>query len=493
MASHYAAAPPPPPRAVGKPLGDDGRLGESGRLLLQATLSAGAGGNARAQAQAQTQTPLPQLTPVPALTDDLTTVRGAVARFDELGLMLQVAGDANGLKARDDAQLAQLQSRLSATEAKLRKNRDAQPYQEKRLHRNAHPRFLHYLQFNREAKVERLQRELDQMRADEKRMEAEVLELRDHVAAQSRVCDVRARNAASVAEAQRERMRLFDWVVSVTPDTPAMVDIKHQRQAATRALQAESELHARLRETLLRVAAARDSFARAASELRAARMENTVAQVDNFGDMMSNRRDGFGEVAMQWDRDRRLNLARDLAFRGSDELQAALDDFPMEARVRYGDLTRRIGDAPLPDLRGANFLGTWAVGMAFGNFGDAMNNMHAGGKIQRNLAVLGQCESIAASQHALVGAVARAVDANLVQIRATLVALEERYQRERAVMFQLARSSVVAAASMAEVEVVDAGGESNPFAAYSSFLDGGVPVATVVAPADANGNGGWAF
>jgi hypothetical protein len=53
-------------------------------------------------------------------------------------------------------------------------------------------------------------------------------------------------------------------------------------------------------------------------------------------------------------------------------LQRTYDTFPQEARVRYPQLTSGIGRAPIPDLKGANFLGVCVCGWGF-------INKHCGG------------------------------------------------------------------------------------------------------------------
>lgn len=67
--------------------------------------------------------------------------------------------------------------------------------------------------------------------------------------------------------------------------------------------------------------------------------------------------DNFAEMMAQARRDQLLNEARGLAFQAGDALQRTYDTFPMEARSRYPQLTAGIGRAPIPNLKGANFLG----------------------------------------------------------------------------------------------------------------------------------------
>ena len=110
--------------------------------------------------------------------------------------------------------------------------------------------------------------------------------------------------------------------------------------------------------TMAKVNQARRLFEQAHLELNRALRDNMAAEYEAQADMYGwGYADGY-EVAMQRDRDRMINLARQTAFAAGQTLQAAFDSFPMEARVRFPELTRHVCNAPIPDLSGADYAQT---------------------------------------------------------------------------------------------------------------------------------------
>merc|ERR1719198_2149508 len=65
-----------------------------------------------------------------------------------------------------DRQVAAVAGELSNRQSYLSKTQQDDAHMRKRLHRNENPRFLHYLVCNREAKVERLKGESQQLKAN---------------------------------------------------------------------------------------------------------------------------------------------------------------------------------------------------------------------------------------------------------------------------------------------------------------------------------------
>jgi len=151
-----------------------------------------------------------------------------ISRYDELGRMVQALGDVQSARMRGEQALATSQSQLAQVESSLRKNRDDQPHMEKRLHRNAHPRFLHYLQLNREEKVHRLTSELEALRQTERRLIEEEQALHATVSHQTAELGRLRENESTSNAASAERVGLFNGVVSSQPPTQNLLQLQFE-------------------------------------------------------------------------------------------------------------------------------------------------------------------------------------------------------------------------------------------------------------------------
>lgn len=363
-------------------------------------------------------------------------------KYDQLSTLVTSLSSAESSRRRGDDELQRAEQAFSANETALRKNREKQPYQEKRLKRNAHPRFLHYFQINREDKVKRLERELVAMREDERQREQASVVLGETVKERKRDLEALRATEAELNRAKAERLRIFDSVVESQPPSGLLANLRAQKQQNDNDIATDGNLVNQVQSILGAVQSAQQMFNRAYSQIREASMMNTTAGITNFVDMADGRRNNneFAERMMQMRRDQMMNQARDTALQAGDQLQRAFDMFPMEARVRYPNMTQNLCNAPLPDLRGANFFGTMAVGWAFGNMGDMMNNMHARAKIDNNLRMLQQCEMVARQQADTIVMVLNQINASLATMNANSARLASAVQSERNNMFEQSRS-----------------------------------------------------
>jgi len=152
--------------------------------------------------------------------------------------------------------------------------------------------------------------------------------------------------------------------------------------------------------------------------------------------------DQMAAMAAQAQRDSLLNQARQLAMHAGTELQAGIDSFPMDVRVRYPQLTQGLYSAAQPFLQGARFGNTFMVDVAFGGIGAAFNDMHAAHKIRENMRVLDQCQSIADSQRTVMQACLSSLATSVQLFDANLVNLQQSVSNETQAIFSTARRTV---------------------------------------------------
>jgi hypothetical protein len=225
------------------------------------------------------------------------TLHDDIARFDALSAVLRELGDARAAMARGAARLADTERRLAAVEQKLREDRNAQPYAEKRLHRNAHPRFLHYFVINRQAKVERLTRELETLRQTENELVEE--EARYHAQEREDAKALRAlqSDVATMESALQERDAIFSRVVQSRPATARLVDLAGQLTATQMQRQQEEFLAAGIAQSLGLVGNALNLFNRAFGMLQEASSMNMGAAGLNMMGAFEGDRGGFDDFA----------------------------------------------------------------------------------------------------------------------------------------------------------------------------------------------------
>ncbi|EOD06663.1 hypothetical protein EMIHUDRAFT_460091 [Emiliania huxleyi CCMP1516] len=104
----------------------------------------------------------------------------------------------------------------------------------------------------------------------------------------------------------------------------------------------------------------------------------------------------------------------------------------------------------------SNGAGTAMMEIFGGDFGDAVAGMQAGGRIQRNIGVLAQCEQLTAQQEARVNALLQAVRQEAANAAATLQRIEADVLAEKRSIFAALRSRCGGVAAVAAAPVATA-------------------------------------
>lgn len=180
------------------------------------------------------------------------TVAQKLARYDELSRLILEYQSVPEMLRKAEYDAIEVERELKTARVNLKKNRDRQPYQERRLHRNAHPHFLHYLQFNREAKVKRLEGELEAARREESELEATERRLSSSLARlkEETVPTLRSRNLA-LASFKEEQRAIFDNVVDGRPPTDRLLAISMEKNECDQELSVDGDLLKAVRFLLL--------------------------------------------------------------------------------------------------------------------------------------------------------------------------------------------------------------------------------------------------
>jgi len=279
-----------------------------------------------------------------------------IRRYDDLIAYTADSAQVAAFLAKAENELQIAKKFFSENETALTNNKNSQPRAEQRLYRNANPRFLHYMQFNREEKVKRLTQELQALKEDEQRRTALRPQYQAEVNKKGEVQRSALNRENQIESAQREMKQIFEKVVDSQHPTAPLISFNQQLQAARSSLNANNSLMAGIQFSAQELGRAQQLFSVAQQELQVAMRDNQRAKgyavnEMNWGDYY----DENMEIRLQRERDNLINRARQQAFQAGQVLQAAFDAFPIEARVRYPELTRNICNAPIPNLQGANF------------------------------------------------------------------------------------------------------------------------------------------
>jgi len=379
-----------------------------------------------------------------AATSTMPGMAEQIYRYDDLGRLIASLGNASAERQRCEAAVSATQQQIAYADAELRKNRQNQPYMEKRIDRNEHPHFLHYFVINREQKVQRLKGELEQLHSTEQNLVMQEQNLDGRLANEQAALAQASMREQQCAAAQAERASLFDAVVASQPPTAKLVNLQQQVGAAQQQVQLNSTLLQQVGVSLQRAQVAVQLFQQAHHCLRQASTMNNMATGTAFFEAFDgNYRDRemmhMAEMGEQMQRDSLLNQARSLAMQAGNELQSAIDCFPAQARSLNPQLTANLFSAAQPFLQGASFGGTMMVDWVFGNTGAFFNDMHASGKINHNLNVIAQCQNAAAAQTGIIEAVAQYLQTNVQFVSQQIANLGGQIQAERSVMFDMAR------------------------------------------------------
>lgn len=345
-------------------------------------------------------------------------------------------------KAGAEAQLARAKAKIAELENGLRNTKMTQTNLEARIQRNANPHFLHYLQIDREGKVRRLQQELADVLAKSLRLEADLKEVQQEVATIRSSLSSLQHQEAELRAANLDKQGIRSQIVQLSPNAEHVQLLKAQQVAIEGSVANDTQLLQQLNAVMSQVNNARQLFNQAHVALDRAQRDNFRAEREAEFDTWANWGDAdYVEVGLQRDRDRMINTAKRFAFDAGNMLQAAFDAFPMEARVRFPEITRNVCNAPIPRLEGANFgnaLNTDFWGGAYGALG---NDFRAERKIDRDLYILRFSENLAAEQAAAVGAVLAGIDADVRHLKANLSVLTANIEKQQEEAVEIVRQS----------------------------------------------------
>jgi len=365
-----------------------------------------------------------------------------------------------------DSQVASASAEINRRQSLISQTQKDDAHMHKRIHRNENPRFLHYFVCNRDAKVERLKGELQQLEVLQK-------DLTEKVAADS----------AQLAQLQQRRndvtqcvqmkhqlegksQQLFNQVVDAQPPTPALQQFHAGIQQQRPLMASEQALAQAVGNSVQQVKQGLNLFQQAEGLYRQAHQTNEQAKdvtrrernVEGREFREECRGNDFAaqnaefdrqrlerqERELQCQRDNLINQAHDVAMRAYQVISTAFATFPAEGRTRYPQLCASIGQVAFPRVEGANFNGALMADAIFGTWGAAMNDMTSGCKIQDNMRIVAQCASMTSQQLGLLAAVESAVNANVQQLHASISNLEQNIRTERQNMFNNVRAAVMA-------------------------------------------------
>jgi hypothetical protein len=370
-----------------------------------------------------------------------------------------------------DSQVGNASAELARRQGLLNQTQRDDAHMRKRIHRNENPIFLHYLVFNRPAKVERLKGELQQMIAVEQDLSTKIAT--DSAQLQNLQQQQQGAHAVVERKHQLELMlrNIFSQVVDAQPPTQALQQLFAGEQQERGLLALEQALDQAMGSSVHQVQQGLSLFQQAENLYRQAHSTNEEAKrVNNRerSELRRERRDEavgneFGAENAEWNaevlerrerelqarRDSLINQAHDVALRAYQVISNAFATFPAEGRYRYPQLCASIGQVAYPCVRGANFSATLMTDAIFGTLGAAMNDMSSGCHIQDNMRVVEQCISMTSQQLGLLTAMQNAVRAAEQQHLANLRNLEQNIQAERGNIFNAVRTMVMSSAARA--------------------------------------------
>jgi len=364
-----------------------------------------------------------------------------------------------------DRQVAAVSAEVSRQQGLLNSTQKDGAHLQKRIHRNENPRFFHYLVCNREAKVDRLKGERQQMLAIEQN-------LSNKIATEStQLSDLKQQQQNAHAVVDRKHQleshcrALFDQVVDAQPPTQALQRLRADVQQQRALMAAEQGLLQAVANSMNLVQQGLSLFQQAEGLYRKAYNINERAKQTTRAEAREDRRERreeafgneFGAENAEWnrealerqerrlqaERDSLINQAHEVAMRAYQVISTGFSTFPMEARTRYPHLCASIGQVAFPRVQGASFTNALLADAIFGTMGAAVNDFSSGCKIQNNMRVVEQCASITSHQLGLVTAMQSAVNAAIQQLQASVQNLEQNIAVERSNMFNAVRAAVM--------------------------------------------------
>jgi len=378
---------------------------------------------------------------------------------------LSLLQDSEGQLRYLDGLVASTSAEVNRRQGLKTKTQQDDACMQKRIHRNENPRFLHYLVCHREAKVQRLKGEKQEL---EKLHQDLTLKLSTD-SAQLTNLQQQWQSQRGVVERKHQLERrstdLFDQVADAQPPTQEL----HQLRAGVqlnRGLEASDQaLLQAVGNTAQQVRQGLSLFQQASTLYQEARSVNeqakNVVRREQYQERRERRDIAHGDYCdaenaelqrqrldrqerdLQCRRDNLINQAHDVAMQAYQIISNAFATFPAEARGRYPQLCASFGQVAFPRVQGACFAQTLMTDAIFGTWGAAMNDMSSGCQIQDNLRIVERCASMTSQQLDMVAAIQSALTTGMQQLRASISHLEQNIQIERNNIFNNVRAAVM--------------------------------------------------
>jgi hypothetical protein len=336
---------------------------------------------------------------------------------------------------------------------------------QKRIHRNENPRFLHYLVCQREAKVQRLKGEKQELENIHQDL---TLKLSTDSAQLTNLQQQRQGQHGAVErkhQLERRSTDLFNQVVDAQPPTQELHQL-HTSMQQHRGLEAsEQALLQAVGNSAQQVKQGLSLFQQAAKLYQDSRSVNEqakdVVRREQYQERRESRDMRHGDYCdaenaewqrqrldrqekdLQCRRDNLINQAHDVAMQAYQVISSAFATFPAEARVRCPQLCASFGEVAFPRVQGACFAQTLMTDAIFGTWGAAMNDMSSGCQIQDNLRIVEQCASMTSQQLGMVSAIQNVLTTSMQQLQASINHLEQNIQTERNNIFNNVRAAVM--------------------------------------------------
>jgi len=380
----------------------------------------------------------------PAIGAAVSSVeQGTFERFDQVVWELEQLNSVDRdiewtLKAIEETR-----KEISKADMQIRKKRKEGGKTRARLRRNENPRFLHYLQINRTEKVDRLRGELTETLGKEEKLSGEKHAAEVKLSELEEDLKILRRSAANRDKLAMEKLSTFEAIVASVPATGRLQELNLNIVEQSRNLRMEMKVLAQVDVVVQGLRKSQQLYDEALQLLQRAASLNRSAAVTNIVGLRERAGPELFEKAQQAQRDRFINAAIRPAFAAYQAAIDALQAFPDEACRRCPSLASQIGRAELPNLRGANFGNTVLTGLAFGDFGDALNAGYAGRKIENNLQLVQRSKIIIDEQFGLVVQLRSIFDQNIGKMNKHLRVLEGVKVKEREFIFQRVRVTVL--------------------------------------------------
>ena len=192
----------------------------------------------------------------------------------------QIAADLRSLEYVDQAiqdtekNIKSSSFKLERVKHNLFKLRKSEKHLAKRVSRNENPRFLHYLQFNRHEKVQRLKGEYNELKAEDEKLlgESQALDRSLRQLKQQKNNHIKQKQRRDGLEQQRQQ--LFNQVVDSQPPTPMLRQVDNNIALQNREIQRETMLLNQVDEVISRIRLAEQHYSKSIQLLQRAQRLN---------------------------------------------------------------------------------------------------------------------------------------------------------------------------------------------------------------------------